>query len=177
MRFGDLRPQAGLLEQGLGDEGRALLYWPFENYSDGNLDAVRSMLCSDRTVSGLSDGGAHVGTICDASFPTFLLTHWARDRRRGEHLPIGYLVQTLVSIDVPSNAILQWLFAGVIIFLGGQRDLRILGPGKAAARQVGTRAATGALAVVAIAGLLVFGTTVSDLISTLSHTVSLNLSL
>ena len=52
------------------------------------------MLCSPLTVSGLSDGGAHVGTICDASFPTFLLTHWARDRRRGEHLPIGYVVQT-----------------------------------------------------------------------------------
>ena len=77
----------------LGDEGRALLYWPFENYSDGNLEAVRSMLCADHTVSGLSDGGAHVGTICDASFPTFLLTHWVRDRSRGDRLPLEQVVR------------------------------------------------------------------------------------
>ena len=39
-------------------------------------------------VAGLSDGGAHCGMICDASYPTFLLTHWARDRHRGEKLPL-----------------------------------------------------------------------------------------
>jgi N-acyl-D-aspartate/D-glutamate deacylase len=77
----------------LADGGRALLYYPFENYSGGNLDAVREMLCSELTVSGLSDGGAHVGTICDASFPTFLLTHWVRDRTRGERLPIEAVVR------------------------------------------------------------------------------------
>ena len=78
----------------LGDGGRALLYYPFENYANGNLDAVGEMICSEHTVSGLSDGGAHVGTICDASFPTYLLTHWARDRERGPRLPVEFVVRS-----------------------------------------------------------------------------------
>ena len=62
------------------DDGRSFLYLPFLNYADGNLDAVGEMLAHPNTVIGLGDGGAHVGTICDASFPTTLLTHWVRDR-------------------------------------------------------------------------------------------------
>jgi N-acyl-D-aspartate/D-glutamate deacylase len=77
----------------LADEGRALLYHPFENYSDGNLDAVAEMLRSPHAVAGLGDGGAHVGTICDASFPTTLLTHWTRDRTRGDKLPLPFVVR------------------------------------------------------------------------------------
>jgi N-acyl-D-aspartate/D-glutamate deacylase len=50
------------------------------DYLDGNLDAVREMLVHPNTIPGLSDGGAHVGTICDGSFPTTLLAHWTRDR-------------------------------------------------------------------------------------------------
>jgi N-acyl-D-aspartate/D-glutamate deacylase len=77
----------------LADDGRALLYHPFENYSHGSLDAVGEMLRSPHAVAGLGDGGAHVGTICDASYPTSLLTHWARDRTRGEQLPISFVVK------------------------------------------------------------------------------------
>lgn len=44
-------------------------------------------------MAGLGDGGAHVGTICDASFPTSLLVHWARDRTRGERLPLPFVVR------------------------------------------------------------------------------------
>lgn len=62
------------------DGGDALIYFPLYNYTEGNLDNVRTMLTHPRALPGLSDGGAHVGTICDASFPTFMLTHWARDR-------------------------------------------------------------------------------------------------
>jgi N-acyl-D-aspartate/D-glutamate deacylase len=76
----------------LADEGRALLYLPFLNYFDGNLDAAAEMLAHPFTVPGLSDGGAHVGTICDASFPTSLLTHWGRDRERGT-FELPFLVQ------------------------------------------------------------------------------------
>jgi N-acyl-D-aspartate/D-glutamate deacylase len=78
----------------LADEGRALLYVPFLNYADGNLDPQREMLAHAWTVPGLGDGGAHVGTICDGSFPTTLLTLWGRDRRRGQGgLELPFLVQ------------------------------------------------------------------------------------
>jgi N-acyl-D-aspartate/D-glutamate deacylase len=76
----------------LADEGRALLYVPFLNYADGNLDAAAELLAHELTVPGLGDGGAHVGTICDGSFPTTLLVHWARDRTRGPKLPLELLV-------------------------------------------------------------------------------------
>ena len=76
----------------LTDEGRGMLYVPFLNYADGNLDATREMLSDPCSVPGLSDGGAHCGIICDASFPTYLLTHWTRDRSRGERLSIPFVV-------------------------------------------------------------------------------------
>jgi len=67
----------------MADEGRAFLYLPSLNYAGGNLDAVGQMLAHPYTVPGLSDGGAHAGTICDVSFPTTLLAYWGRDRERG----------------------------------------------------------------------------------------------
>ncbi|HEY5924236.1 MAG TPA: amidohydrolase family protein, partial [Kofleriaceae bacterium] len=75
----------------LEDDGKALLYFPVYNYTGMNLDVVREMLVHPRSLVGLGDGGAHVGTICDASMPTFLLTHWARDRARG--IPLERVVQ------------------------------------------------------------------------------------
>jgi N-acyl-D-aspartate/D-glutamate deacylase len=66
---------------------------PFLNYAGGDLEPVREMLLHDHTVAGLSDGGAHVGTICDASFPTTLLTHWGRDRKRGDLIEVPWLVR------------------------------------------------------------------------------------
>jgi N-acyl-D-amino-acid deacylase len=77
----------------LEDDGRGLLYVPILNYSDGNLDAAREMLLHPRSASGLGDGGAHCGVICDASQPTFMLTHWTRDRARGERLPLEWIVK------------------------------------------------------------------------------------
>jgi N-acyl-D-aspartate/D-glutamate deacylase len=76
----------------IADEGRTLLYMPVANFGRGTLDAVGEMLAHPYTVPGLSDGGAHVGTICDGSFPTTLLTLWARDRTRGQ-LELPFLVQ------------------------------------------------------------------------------------
>ncbi|MCU1353331.1 MAG: dan 2 [Acidimicrobiales bacterium] len=77
----------------LADDGRGLLYVPILNYADGNLDHVREMLQHPRAVSGLGDGGAHCGVICDASIPTFMLTHWTRDRSPGETLPLEWVVK------------------------------------------------------------------------------------
>lgn len=64
----------------LEDDGHALIYFPVFNYTDMNYDAVYTMLTHPKAIPGLSDGGAHVGTICDASFPTYLLQYWTRDR-------------------------------------------------------------------------------------------------
>ncbi|MDA8625868.1 amidohydrolase family protein, partial [Alphaproteobacteria bacterium] len=76
----------------LQDGGRGVLYFPFLNFADGNLDSTRSMLESKASLPGLSDGGAHVGMICDGSFPTSLLTHWGRDRTQGPRLPLELLI-------------------------------------------------------------------------------------
>jgi N-acyl-D-aspartate/D-glutamate deacylase len=76
----------------VADEGRTLLYLPALNFAGGTLDAVGDMLAHPFTVPGLGDGGAHVGTICDGSFPTTLLTLWGRDRERGR-LDLEFLVQ------------------------------------------------------------------------------------
>jgi N-acyl-D-aspartate/D-glutamate deacylase len=78
----------------LESDGKALLYFPIYNYSGMNLDVVREMLVHPRALLGLGDGGAHVGTVCDASMPTFLLTHWARDRPRGIALERVVAMQT-----------------------------------------------------------------------------------
>jgi N-acyl-D-aspartate/D-glutamate deacylase len=75
-----------------GHDGQAMVYVMSANYVSGNLDAVHEMLAHPCTLPGLSDGGAHVGTISDGSFPTTLLAHWARDRRRGR-FPVEYVVQ------------------------------------------------------------------------------------
>ncbi len=75
------------------DGGQGLLYLPILNYATGNLDHVRDMMLHPQGLIGLADGGAHTGTICDASMPTFMLTHWTRDRTRGARLPLEYVVK------------------------------------------------------------------------------------
>ena len=75
----------------LADDAKAMLYLPSLNYVNGTLDAVGEQLAHPSSVVGLSDGGAHVGTICDVSFPTSLLQWWGRDRPNGR-LPVELLV-------------------------------------------------------------------------------------
>ncbi|HSH07389.1 MAG TPA: amidohydrolase family protein [Burkholderiales bacterium] len=81
------------LEWLLENDGRALLLHTFENYYDGSLEVVREQLQDPATICGLADAGAHVGLLCDAGAPTTMLTHWARDRRRGPGLPLEMLVR------------------------------------------------------------------------------------
>ncbi len=83
---------SGLYDALLASEGNALIYFPLYNYIDGNLDNLYTMLKHPLALPGLSDGGAHVGTICDASFPTFMLSHWARDRQ-GEKFSLEHVVK------------------------------------------------------------------------------------
>ena len=91
------RPLEVAYDAMLADEGHGLLYVPILNYAQGSLEPVREMLMHPRAAIGLSDGGAHCGVICDASIPTFMLTHWTRDRQRGERLPLEIVVQKQTS--------------------------------------------------------------------------------
>ena len=86
-------PHALLYDLLLERDGRELLFAPAANYIDGDYEAAHAMLSHPNTVVGLGDGGAHCGSICDGSFPTFLLTHWTRDRTRGPRLPLEFAVQ------------------------------------------------------------------------------------
>jgi N-acyl-D-aspartate/D-glutamate deacylase len=79
----------------LAHDGRELLMFALLGYSYGNLDAMREMLLHPDAALGLSDGGAHCGVICDASIPTFMLTHWVRDRARGPQLPLPLVVRKM----------------------------------------------------------------------------------
>ena len=74
-----------------------MLYVPLFNYSGGDLELVRELHQHPSTRMGLSDAGAHCGAICDGGMPTFMLTHWTRDRQRGDLLPVEFIVhrQTL----------------------------------------------------------------------------------
>jgi N-acyl-D-aspartate/D-glutamate deacylase len=104
-----------------GDAG-AMLMLPFYNYAEGNHDAIYEMLTHPAAVSGLSDGGAHCGLICDASYPTFLLTHWARDRHRGPKLSLEYVVRK----QTRDTATLFGLSDRGVIEVGKKADLNVI---------------------------------------------------
>ncbi len=87
-----LRPEELALDLMLENDGTNMLWLPFSNYGQMNLDGTRELLTHPYTVPALSDGGAHVGTICDGSFPTTLLQHWGRDRPE-DRIDVEFLVQ------------------------------------------------------------------------------------
>ena len=99
-----------------------MLYVPLLNYVSGNLDTTREMLAHRDTLPGLGDGGAHVGIICDASTPTFLLTHWARDRKRGAKLPI----ETVISRQARETAAAVGLNDRGVIAAGYKADINVI---------------------------------------------------
>jgi len=73
------------------------LFFPLVNYVCGDHEPIRQMLTDSGTLLGLSDGGAHCASIVDAGVPSFMLSHWARDRRRGPKLPLEFLVKRQTS--------------------------------------------------------------------------------
>jgi N-acyl-D-aspartate/D-glutamate deacylase len=101
--------------------GEALLYFPLYNFGAGNLDPVHEMLTHPLALPGLSDGGAHVGTICDASFPTFALTYWGRDRPRGR-LPVTQLVR----MQTHDTATWVGLHDRGLVKVGAKADLNVI---------------------------------------------------
>ena len=108
------------LAAGAGDN---LIHFPIFNYNDGSLEVVREMLAHPRALYGLSDGGAHVGTICDASTTTFLLAHWCRDRPEGRLTP-----QTAVEMLTRRNARHLGLDDRGMIAPGLRADLNLIDP-------------------------------------------------
>ena len=96
------RPEEVMLDWMLERDGEALIFVPLASYSEHNHDAIRELMTHPTTVLGLSDGGAHCGLICDASMPSYLLTHWVRDRHRGERISLEHAVhlQTLRTATV-----------------------------------------------------------------------------
>jgi N-acyl-D-aspartate/D-glutamate deacylase len=81
----------------LENDGRELLLRPLLGYSNFTQDPIREMVLHPTSALGLGDGGAHVGAICDASIETYMLTHWVRDRSRGERLPVELVVRKMTS--------------------------------------------------------------------------------
>ncbi len=112
-----------------GDGGN-LVYFPIFNYNDGTLNPLRAMLDHPRALLGLSDAGAHVGTICDASFSTFMLTHWVRDREK-DKLDLGRAVEMLSA----RNARYLRLVDRGVLAPGLRADINVIDPQRL---QIGT---------------------------------------
>jgi N-acyl-D-aspartate/D-glutamate deacylase len=115
-------PEQLALEQLLANGGRGLLYLPLLNYPDGSLDSTHVMFSHPDTIAGLSDGGAHVGTICDGSVPTSNLTHWTRDRTRGPKLSIEHVVH----MQTRRTAEALHLFDRGLVRPGYRADLNVI---------------------------------------------------
>lgn len=92
------------------------------NYADGDLDAVHTLMLHPDTVVGAADGGAHVNVICDASYPTFMLQHWVRDRTRGEKLSVEQAVRMLTK----DPAELYGLSDRGVIEVGKKADVNVI---------------------------------------------------
>ncbi|HEU0170913.1 MAG TPA: amidohydrolase family protein [Acidimicrobiales bacterium] len=119
----DGRPAAELAYDAMvADGGTGFLYFPFANYVDGDFEAIREMLLHPQTLVGLGDGGAHVGTICDGSNVTTMLTHWTRDRTRGERLELPWVVHALTRRNAEAVGLLD---RGVVA-PGYKADLNVI---------------------------------------------------
>ncbi len=81
----------------LDDDGHAMMFVALSNFANNSLDTIGELIRRDDVVLGLGDGGAHYGMICDASYPTFMLAHWARDRA-GARLGVPEAIRMLTSV-------------------------------------------------------------------------------
>jgi N-acyl-D-aspartate/D-glutamate deacylase len=111
-----------IVDQLLTQDGQGMIYSPFFNYSYGDLSMTYELLRHPATRNGLSDAGAHCGAICDGGTPTFMLTHWARDRRRGPRLPLEHIVHR----QTRQTASLHGLADRGVIAPGFRADLNLI---------------------------------------------------
>ncbi|QNI05493.1 amidohydrolase family protein [Mycobacterium kubicae] len=92
-----VNPMEEAYDRLLDDDGRAMLLVATSNLENNSLDTVGKLLHRDDVVLGLGDGGAHYGMICDASYSTYFLAHWARDRKAGR-FSVAEAVRELTSV-------------------------------------------------------------------------------
>ncbi len=111
-----------IYDEMLRNDGQGFLMLPLFNYSHGDHEAIREQLQHPAAVLGLGDGGAHCGMICDASLPTYTLTHWARDRSRGEKLPLEWLIRK----QTKDTAALYGLTDRGTLEVGRRADLNVI---------------------------------------------------
>lgn len=106
-----------------GNEGQpGFLHVYMGNYADGDLNAVYEMMMHPNVVVGAADGGAHVNVICDASYTTYMLQHWVRDRERGDKLPLEIAIQMLTK----TPADLYGLHDRGVIEVGKKADINVI---------------------------------------------------
>ena len=82
-----------LYEELLNNDGKTFIWAPFGPYPDHSLDFYKMIIEFESSVAGLSDGGAHCGLICDASMPTWNISHWSKNREKGDKIPLEYVVR------------------------------------------------------------------------------------
>jgi len=106
----------------VGGDGGRMIYFPVTNYVHGDLEVVRELIEDPHTLLGLSDGGAHCGVICDASFPTFMLTHWVRDRSRGPRVAL----EKVIAMQTRDTAKLYGLEDRGVLAPGMKADVNVI---------------------------------------------------
>jgi N-acyl-D-amino-acid deacylase len=117
-----ISPMEVLVDQLTSEDGNGMVYAPFFNYSYGDLSMTYEATLHPRTRLGLSDAGAHCGAICDGGTPTFMLTHWARDRRRGPTIPLEHVVHR----QTQQTAALYGLRDRGLVAPGQRADLNVI---------------------------------------------------
>ncbi len=105
-------------------DGHGILYYTAANYVDGSLESCLAMMRHEGSIIGLGDGGAHCGTICDGSYSTFLLTHWARDRMQGERMALPSIIRAICRETAEAVGLLD----RGLVAPGYKADLNVIDP-------------------------------------------------
>lgn len=116
------RPQEIAYDALMEQDGEAMLYFPLFNYANKNLDHLHTLHSHPRVKMGLSDAGAHCGAVCDGGMPTFMLTHWTRDRKRGPKLPLEHVIKR----QTRETAEMYGLLDRGVVAPGYKADLNII---------------------------------------------------
>ena len=114
--------EAAAYDRLLENNGKAFLYTPLFNYHEGNYDVAREMMIHPNSILGISDGGAHCGMICDASAPTYLLSHFVRDRDRGPRIGLEHAVR----MQTRETAELYGFYDRGLISAGMRADINLI---------------------------------------------------